>query len=203
MKKIICFGDTVTEMGLVVESRGFVARLAERYTRRADVLARGFSGYTTREALTVLDEAVLAEHPHIVIVHFGGNDSVTANQMTHVPLDEFKNNLTKIATEIALSGAWLILLTPLPVDERKTRSRKMALTESYARACFEIGMEMNLPVLNLFHRIQEEADWEKRSLLDGIHLTPHGMDILYEMIVAEMDKQFPLQQLARLGVPNI
>ncbi len=203
MKKIICFGDTVTEMGLVMESRGFVARLAERYARRADVLARGFSGYTTREALTVLGEAVLAEKPQIVIVHFGCNDSVTPKQVTHVPLDEFKDNLTEIATQIALSGAWLILVTPLPVDERKTRSREMEITARYARACYEIGLDMNLPVLDLFHRIQEVPGWEKRCLLDGIHLTPHGMDILYEMIVAEMDKQFPLQQLARLGVPHI
>ena len=42
MKKIICFGDSITEMGFVIEVRGFVAQLADRYARRADVLVFRF-----------------------------------------------------------------------------------------------------------------------------------------------------------------
>ena len=203
MKKIICFGDTITEMGLVVESRGYVARLAERYTRRADVLARGFSGYTTRDALAVLDRAVLAEHPQCVVLFFGASDSVLPDQFQHVPLDEYRNNIQELATRIACSGAWLIFVTPPPADEQKTLSRRMTHTEQYALACYEVALEMNLPVIDLFHLIQQHSEWERKCLMDGIHLNAHGMDILYEALVVELNKQMPLQDLPRLGMNGV
>ncbi len=203
MKKIICFGDTITEMGMVTESRGFVPRLAERYTRRADVLGRGFSGYTTREALAVLDEAVLREYPSCVCIAFGLNDSVLPNQFHHVPLDEYRRNLEDLASRAACSGAWIILVGPPPLDERKTNSREMRLTAQYANACEDAGDEMNLPVINLFQLIQDHDHWETKCLLDGIYLSASGMDILYEALVRELDQQFPLSTLPLLGMEQI
>ncbi|KAJ2798512.1 isoamyl acetate-hydrolyzing esterase [Coemansia helicoidea] len=50
---LIAFGDSITEGGSSAGYRGFVARLADIYTRRLDVLNRGFSGYTSRDALSV------------------------------------------------------------------------------------------------------------------------------------------------------
>ncbi|KAJ2715989.1 isoamyl acetate-hydrolyzing esterase [Coemansia spiralis] len=50
---LIAFGDSITEGGNSAANRGFVVRLADIFTRRLDVLNRGFSGYTTRNALTV------------------------------------------------------------------------------------------------------------------------------------------------------
>jgi lysophospholipase L1-like esterase len=203
MKKIICFGDSVTEMGTVLELKGYVAQLADRYVRRADVLARGFSGYNTREALRLLKPAVLDEHPDVVIVMFGANDSVLCDQIQHVPLQEYCENLQKIASDIACVGAWLILVTPPPVSEVKTRSRTLDHTGQYARACYELGLEMNLPVIDMFHRIQEEADWEKKCMIDGIHLSAQGMEMLYEEICRHLDKIFPLSHIERLGVDGI
>src|SRR5690606_5225866 len=145
MQKIVCFGDTITEMGVVIESRGFIAQLAERYVRRADVLARGFSGYTTREALQVLHSAVLSEQPEIVVLSGGMNDSALPGQIQQVPREEYRENLKEMGTRTAVGGAWLILVSPPPLDERKTRSRRMDFTEQYALACFELGAEMNVP----------------------------------------------------------
>lgn len=203
MKKIICFGDTITEMGLVVESRGFVARLAERYIRRADVLARGYSGYTTREALAIVEPAVLAERPMCVILFFGACDSVMSDQFQHVPIDEYRENIRSLATQIAASGAWLMLVTPPPLDERKTRSRQLAHTEKYALACYEIALEMNLPVIDLFHLIQQQQNWEKKCLMDGIHLSAQGMDVFYEAIVQELNNELPPNKLPRAGVEGL
>ena len=203
MKKILCFGDTITEMGIVVESHGFITRLAERYQRRADVLARGFSGYTTRDALSIVDTAVIAERPSFVILFFGASDSVLPDQFQHVPLEEYRENLEELASRIAGAGAWLVMVTPPPLDERKTRSRKMEHTEQYALACYEAALEMNVPVIDLFHLIQLHPEWERRLMLDGIHLSARGMDILYEAIVAELEKHIPLSSLPRLGIEGI
>ncbi len=203
MKKIVCFGDTITEMGVVVESRGFVARLAERYVRRADVLPRGFSGYTTRDALAIVDQAVIAEHPYSVILFFGANDSVLPDQFQHVPLDEYRDNLGSLASFVASAGAWLVLVTPPPLDERKTRSRRMANTETYALACYEVALEMNLPVIDLFHLIQQHGAWERQCLIDGIHLSAAGMDILYDALIPVLNEQIPPSNLPRLGLNGV
>ncbi len=203
MKRIICFGDTITEMGMSLEMRGYVARLAERYVRRADVLCRGFSGYTTREALDILYAAVLSEHPDIVIFFFGVNDSVLPDQVTHVPPDEYKANLQEMASRIAWAGGWLIMINPPPVDEAKIMNRRMEHTAQYAHICHEVGLEMQVPVIDLYHLIQEEQDWEDRCMIDGVHLTARGMELLYDALVQRLDKIKPLQKLPRLSVNGL
>ena len=203
MRKIVCFGDSITEMGFVIEVRGYVAQLADRYARRADVLARGFSGYTTREAVRILDAAVLMEKPDIVILFFGANDSVVPGQFQHVPLQDYRKNLLDMASRIAVSGAWLILVTPPPVSERLIKNRTLGTTAAYARTCIDVAREMNLPVVDLFMKLQEEPEWEKNALIDGLHLSANGMTRLYEELAAALDKLHPLESLERMGVDGV
>ena len=203
MKKIICFGDSITEMGFVIEVRGYVAQLADRYARRADVLARGFSGYTTREAVKILDAAVLAEKPDIVILFFGANDSALPGQIQHVPLKNYKRNLLDMASRIAVAGAWLILVTPPPVSEKLIKNRTLGTTATYAKMCIDVAQEMNLPVVDLFMKLQEEPDWEKNALIDGLHLSANGMTRLYEELAVTLDKMHPLESLERMEIDGI
>lgn len=203
MKKIICFGDTITEMGAVIELRGFAAQLMDRYTRRADVLSRGFAGYTTREALRILEKAVLDERPDFVVLFFGSGDSALPGQIQHVPVHEYRQNLVEMATRIVTQGAWVILVTPPPVDERVVKSRTMEHTALYAQACREIAEEMRAPLVDLFARIQQEPNWPKTCLLEGLHLTATGMNILYEEIARTLDAIKPLDQFERLNVSGI
>ena len=203
MKKIICFGDTVTEMGLSLEYGGYVARLSERYIRRADVLCRGFAGFTTREAIDILYSAVLKEHPDVAIVSFGIHDSVLSEHKDHVPPEEYKSNLQEIISRIAWSGAWMIVATPPPVDERITRIRRMNLTARYVEACHEIGIEMQVPVIDLFDMVQKEPDWKETCMLDGIYLAKRGMGIFYDSLIPQLDKIKPLDRMKRLSVEGL
>lgn len=203
MKKIVCFGDTITEMGAVIELRGFVAQLMDRYVRRADVLLRGFTGYTTREALRILKTAVLDEQPNFVILFFGASDSALPGQIQHVPVEEYRANLQKMATDIVTAGAWIVFVTPPPVNERRVRSRTMEHTALYAAACREVAEDMRAPYVDLFERIQKEPNWSKTCLLEGLHLSSIGMNILYEELVRVLDAIKPLDQFERLNVDGI
>jgi lysophospholipase L1-like esterase len=203
MKKIVCFGDSITEMGFVIEVRGYVAQLADRYARRADVLARGFSGYTTREAVKILDAAVLAEKPDIVILFFGANDSTLPGQIQHVPPKEYKRNLLDMASRIAVAGAWLVLVTPPPVNEKLIKSRTLGNTAAYAKICLDVAREMNLPVVDLFMKLQEEAGWQKNALIDGLHLSANGMTRLYEELAMSLDKIQTLDSIQRMEIDGI
>ena len=203
MTKIVCFGDSITEMGTVLELRGYVVQLADRYVRRADVLARGFSGYTTREARQVLNQAVLAENPEFVILFFGSNDSVLPGQIQHVPLPEYIQNLKDMASRIASAGAWLVLVTPPPVDEQQVKSRTNDNTAAYTQACIGVGQEMNVPVVNLFEALQKRPNWKKGCLLDGLHLAAGGMDCLYDELSLTLDRMKPIDSFERLEFNGI
>ena len=202
MKKIVCFGDSITEMGTILELRGFIAQLADRYARRADVMARGFSGYTTRDGRETLQEAVLSEKPDTVVLFFGTNDSCLPGQIQHIEVDVYRKNMEYMAQHIAVTGAWLVLITPPPLNERKTKSRTMEHTETYAQACFELGLEMNLPVVDLFHIVQEEPEWQNTCLMDGIHMTARGMDVLFNNLCSALDKIQPFESFERIGIKD-
>jgi isoamyl acetate esterase len=203
MKKIICFGDTITEMGFVIELRGYAAQLADRYSRRADVLVRGFTGYTTREAKKILKAAVLDEKPDLVILQFGLGDSALPGQIQHVPLPDFKKNLRDIGAQIASAGAWLVIVSPPPVDEKLVKSHTLAHTGEYAKMCAKIADEMHVPLVNLFEAIQQEKNWTKTCLLDGLHLSANGMTRLYEELAQALDRLQHLDAIERLGVDGI
>ena len=203
MKRIICFGDSITEMGYSVELRGYVAQLADRYARRADVLGRGFSGYTTREAVKILKTAVLDHQPDFVVLFFGANDSALPGHIQHVPVKEYRQNLQNMASQIACAGAWLVLVTPPPADGRRVKNRELDQTALYAQACREVAHEMHLPLVDLFQRILAEKDWGKTHLLDGLHLSAAGMNCLYEELAVALDRIQKLEQFDRLGVDGI
>jgi len=203
MRKIVCFGDTITEMGSVLELRGFAAQLADRYVRRADVLIRGFTGYTTNEAVKILKSAVLDEQPDFVIMFFGMNDSALPGQIQHVPVKQYRRNMREMAQKVAMAGAWLVVVTPPPVDEKRIKSREMEHTALYADAARQVASDMQVPVVDLFSKIQEEENWPKTCLLDGLHLSANGMNRLYEELAKTLDRMKPLEDFERISVNGI
>ena len=92
---MLCLGDSITQGGwggAGAEGAGWLSLLAGRLGRRADVLNRGYSGYTTRWALELLPhvfaelEASCANRRVLVTVFFGANDSamLEENPRQHV-----------------------------------------------------------------------------------------------------------------------
>ncbi|KAG9320543.1 hypothetical protein KVV02_002751 [Mortierella alpina] len=52
----LLFGDSITQYSFDVAERGFGAQLAHLFQRRLDVINRGFSGYTTEQAIHLLPQ---------------------------------------------------------------------------------------------------------------------------------------------------
>ncbi|KAI2493198.1 hypothetical protein MHU86_21347 [Fragilaria crotonensis] len=121
---IATFGDSLTQLGFGVNGQvGWVSLLASAYSRRADVLNRGFSGYNTRHALEMLprvfvEDGTTDKAPVLFCTVFlGANDAALPGEPQHVPLEEYRHNLGKIVRCIKNQGFPVILLTPPPVDE--------------------------------------------------------------------------------------
>lgn len=168
--------------------------------KKADVLLRGYSGWNTRLALKVVDKVFPKDapvQPSLVIVYFGGNDSVGPHPSglgPHVPLPEYIENLRKIANHLkGLSEKTrIIFLSTPPINEEMIReSMSDVLSEVvrtneacriYSEACIQLCKEICSPVIDLWTVIQRREDWLTSCFTDGVHFS----SVADEMVVKEI-----------------
>ncbi|KAK7294695.1 hypothetical protein RJT34_17588 [Clitoria ternatea] len=195
--QIVLFGSSIIQMSF--DNGGWGAILANLYARKADIILRGYSGWNSRRALEVLDEVFPKDapiQPSLVIVYFGGNDSIHPHSSglgPHVPLEEYIGNMRKIAHHLkSLSDhIRLIFLTSPPINEEQIR-KKISATQTgrtnescgvYAEALMELCGEMNIKAVNLWSAIQTRDDWLDVSFTDGVHLSAEGSKVVVKEIL--------------------
>ncbi|KAH9312163.1 hypothetical protein KI387_027198, partial [Taxus chinensis] len=184
-------------------ARGWGALLAHRYSRKADVVLRGYSGYNTRWALCLLPYVFplhSPKQPSVVTVFFGANDAALlgrSNERQHVPLTEYKANLHQIITHLKKCSysMLIVLITPPPIDEKGRKiatygenavelpERTNEVAGTYAKSCLEVASESGVPVIDLWSRMQETPGWQQTYLSDGLHLTPDGDAVVFEEVL--------------------
>ncbi|GFR50784.1 hypothetical protein Agub_g13049 [Astrephomene gubernaculifera] len=153
--RIILFGDSLTERSFDVPS-GWGAALASNYSRRADVVNRGLSGYNTRLALKTMPyifgpasasasgsggavAAAAASQVLFATLFFGANDAArlegpSHSQRQHVPVPEYGENLRKMVSYMRDAGVQrIVLLTPPPVWEPGRKVHQISRMGEQAR----------------------------------------------------------------------
>lgn len=197
--QFVLFGSSIVQLSF--SNGGWGAILADIYSRKADIVLRGYFGWNSRRALQVLDEVFpkdAASQPSLVIVYFGGNDSMGPHSSglgPHVPLPEYTENMRKIALHLkSLSDATrIIFLSCPPVNEAKVQEntskyfselvRTNELCRSYSEACVELCQEMGLKVVDLWTAMQRRDDWMTACFTDGVHLSAEGSKVVVEEIL--------------------
>ncbi|XP_062155888.1 GDSL esterase/lipase CPRD49 isoform X2 [Alnus glutinosa] len=192
--QFVLFGSSIVQLSF--GHGGWGATLADIYARKADILSRGYFGWNSRRALEVLDQVF--PKPSLVIVYFGGNDSMGPHSSglgPHVPLPEYIENMRKIATHLqSLSEKTrIIFLSCPPVNEAKVRGntsqifselvRTNELCQSYSEACIKLCQEMGVKVIDLFTALQKRDDWMDACFIDGVHLSAEGSTIVVREIL--------------------
>lgn len=202
--QIVLFGDSITEQSF--RPGGWGSALADNYSRKADILNRGFGGYTTRWALFLLHHIFplgLAKPPIAVTIFFGANDAALPGRNSdrqHVPVEEYKENLRKIVQHLkeCSPSMLVVLITPPPVDEEgrmeyarsvygdkamKEPERTNEAAGNYANHCVALAKELGVPFINLWSKMQETEGWQRKYLSDGLHLTPEGNAVVHKEVV--------------------
>lgn len=120
-KRIVCFGDSVTQgVPHVAPADTFVSllerRLEVRYAPLIEVCATnaGVGGENTHEGLARLQPDVLSHKPHLVIVEFGLND-IRYEPEKRIEEKQFAKNLLHIHSALTDAGAHVIFMTPNPI----------------------------------------------------------------------------------------
>ncbi|EPS70336.1 hypothetical protein M569_04424 [Genlisea aurea] len=203
--KIYLFGDSITEQSF--QNGYWGAALANHFVGKADVVVRGFSGYNTRWALKEIDRVFPeAEHggdPLAVTVFFGANDACLPDRYAffqHVPLPEYKQNLTAIFAFIKKRwpSTLVVFITPPPIDEEARILKPYVDNPSglpertneaaglYAEQCLAAAAECGAPAIDIWKKMQENPSWEKEFLNDGLHLSEKGNKIVLDSVIEKL-----------------
>ncbi|CAJ1805852.1 unnamed protein product [Sphenostylis stenocarpa] len=196
--QFVLFGSSIVQFSY--SHLGWGSILSDLYARKADIVLRGYSGWNSRRAVKVLDEIFpknATEQPSLIIVYFGGNDSLLPHPSglgQHVPLQEYIENMRKIGTHLkSLSNMTRIIFLSAPsVNEAQIYGdselvgQRLRTNEScriYSEACLELCREMNIKAIDLWSALQKRDDWRDVCFTDGIHLTAEGSKIVAKEIL--------------------
>ncbi|ODV95113.1 hypothetical protein PACTADRAFT_57624 [Pachysolen tannophilus NRRL Y-2460] len=227
--RFLLFGDSITEF--CFDQRPYLrlrpnasentealhfslgAALANDYSRKLDILRRGFAGYSTRQARLILPLIFQNDHDNlpetqkikIMTIFFGTNDCVNGGPQ-RVPLDEFADNLKFMIEESLKRNIKLIIVGPSYHDPTKWEPDRMdqvamgwiRTTENtvrYTKELKKLSAEYNLPFLDLHalfedYSIKNKIDAES-LLVDGVHYTGDGYKIFYDALIKAIDENYP------------
>lgn len=183
-----------------------------------------FSAYNTSQALAVLPNFLPTPQQSKIIfmtIFFGANDACIPDSTgQHVPLEKYSRNLRVIAEHpsVQTHKPMIIFITPPPVDEYQfdaldepwRSARNAATTKAYADTCKQVAKELNLPVVDIWGAVMEEAGWVEgqvlvgskqaernetmaRILYDGLHLSGDGYKLLFREIMKAIGDSWPDQ----------
>jgi acyl-CoA thioesterase-1 len=114
---LVCFGDSLTAGYGTDPGQAYpdvLQQLLDTQGYHYRVLNSGISGNTTKDGIERINR-VLAKHPQIVVVEFGGNDGLRG-----LPIEQTEANLSDIIDRLQKSGATVALAgITLPPDYGK------------------------------------------------------------------------------------
>ena len=181
---IVCFGDSVTGVYYHTGSRRAYTDMLGIALRRlhpagnVTMVNAGTSGHTTANGLARMDKDVLAHQPTLVTVMFGLND------MTRVPLNQYRANLKEIIANCRSIDAEVLLCTPNNVITTSSRPTEKLI--QYCDAVREVGREMKVPVLDCYQKLdmlrKDDALAWRLLMSDSIHPNMDGHKRLAELL---------------------
>lgn len=125
---IVVFGDSLTQRGY--DQDGWVSTLSRHYSRRADVINRGYGGFNTRWGKVamynlfkgpsfwdIFSKMVASDKDKYLtaVIWFGANDAAAENMNPHVPIIEYGSNLQDMIDHLKKFFVYIVVMTPPPV----------------------------------------------------------------------------------------
>ncbi len=189
--RVVCFGDSIT--GVYYHSGGQRAwcdmlgfALQKAFTGAdIEMVNAGISGHTTVNALARIERDVIAKQPHLVVVMFGMND------VTRVPLEQFRDNMATVARRCLDAGAAVVLCTPNSVYENEARPN--GRLAQFSEAVRQVAAALELPLVDCFEawrelRRRDETAW-MLMMSDTIHPNMTGHRRFAELITKTVSGQ--------------
>ena len=175
-KNIVCFGDSITAGYGLDYGQSYPAALERLLVQRGyhyEVKNQGVSGNTSKDAVARV-RSVIALHPEIVLVEFGGNDGLRgiAPSITRANLDQVLTRLQAAHIQVLLIG---ITLPP---------NYGADYIKAFDANFRELAAKHNVPLKAMLY----EGIYSLPGTIqaDGIHPTAKGSELIAEHLLPQL-----------------
>lgn len=169
----MCFGDSITAGYGLDASQSYpsaLGRLLNSKGLSVRVVNQGVSGNTTKDAVARVG-SIVALHPDVVLVEFGGNDGLRG-----LPMDSTKKNLDAVLTTLQAAHIRVLLVgITLPPNYGADYIKSFAAVYSDAASKHHIAL---MPML--YDGIYTVPGTIQG---DGIHPTAKGSQLIAEHLL--------------------
>lgn len=173
--------------------------------RMADVIPRGFSGYNTRWCKILIPnilDTINTNDVSCVTIFLGANDCCLPTSDQHVPVNEYQKNLEYIVDLLehrSIDRQKIVFITA-PIyfqshfaakclEEGKSEPlRSQERPKIYAEAMIELGKRLSVSVIDTYSAFVADGRGDE-LFSDGLHLSPAGSDLLYNLIVKDIESR--------------
>lgn len=183
-KKIIFFGDSITEAG--VQPKGYISLLRSMTAadgKDYELMGAGIGGNKVYDLYLRLESDVLVHSPDVVVIWVGVNDVWhKRNFGTGTDADKFEKFYSALIRKIREKGAQVVLVTPAVVGERTDFSNELdGELNLYSNIIRKLARENNAPLVDLRQAFldyirQHNPDNRDQGILtyDRVHLNDEG-----------------------------
>jgi lysophospholipase L1-like esterase len=192
-KKVIFFGDSITQAG--VSPEGYITQLGkllqESHADQYELIGAGIGGNKVYDLYLRMEDDVLKKKPDVVVIYIGVNDVWhKATSHTGTDLDKFGGFYRALIKKIQANGAKVILCTPAVIGEKKDGDNEQdAELNRFSNSIRTIARETNLPLCDLrqlftdFDKANNPQNADKGILTtDGVHLNKEGNALVAKSI---------------------
>lgn len=185
-KKIIFFGDSITQMG--VDKGGYIDLIKQDLVNKGvannyDIIGAGIGGNKIYDLFLRMDKDVLEQHPDIVYIWVGVNDVWHKSSMgTGTDYDKFGKFYDAVVKKMQAQGISVILVTPAAIGERNDFSNEQdGDLNLYSNWIRKYAADNSLGLVDLrksFHEysVANNPKNDDRGILtnDRVHLNAKG-----------------------------
>lgn len=199
-KKIIFFGDSITEMG--IKKGGYIDLLNNRIANNGqgnqyDLLGAGIGGNKIYDLYLRLERNVTDKAPNMVVIWVGVNDVWhKSSKGTGTDYDKFGLFYDAVVQKIQAKGAKLILVTPAVIGERNDHSNPQdGELNLYSNWIRKYATQKNIALVDcrklfLEYSLKNNPKQLDKGILtyDGVHLNDTGNQLVADAIYDVMTK---------------
>lgn len=190
-KKIIFFGDSITQQG--VKPGGYVDLIQKALpASEYEVIGAGVGGNKVYDLYLRLEDDVINKKPDLVVIYIGVNDVWhKATSHTGTDQDKFVKFYQALINKIQAGGAKIVVCTPAVIGEKKSGANEMdGELDKYSDSIRKLAASNKLPLVDLrklftAYDLQNNTTDVSKGVLttDGVHLNDKGNHTLADTLL--------------------
>ncbi|MCP9745461.1 SGNH/GDSL hydrolase family protein [Lacihabitans sp. CS3-21] len=197
-KKIIFFGDSITQAG--VNPGGYITMLKDMYAKAgntSELIGAGIGGNKVYDLFLRMEDDVLSKKPDVVVIYVGVNDVWhKASYGTGTDADKFTKFYTALIKKMQSQGIKLILTTPAAIGEKNDHSNQQdGDLNQYSKIIRDLAKEHKCGLVDLrkeflAYNLANNPENKGQGILttDRVHLNEAGNKFVAELMFRELMK---------------